>query len=740
MNIFKTLQVVNAGLLILLFTIFGRAVEDSQKELTIIPERVTEIIKVDGNFTEEIWSKSPVSGEFLTFSPVYGETLGQRTAVWMAYNDKNLYFALKCYDSEPDGIKTSISKRDNIVTDDWIGVIIDTMGNHQSSCEFYVNPNGIQEDGIASAVTKGNVDISPDFVWESAGKITGDGYQIEISIPLESIRFKGGSEVKMGIMFMRNINRLGKMGSWPEIKVGQTQFNHMAKVIYKNLTKGLNLEILPNFTYNMTRERQNNPDWQDSDISKNIGASLKYGITSSITTEATFNPDFSQVESDAFQVEVNQRYPIFYSEKRPFFMEGMNAFDFGLVSMGMMTSAVHTRQIIDPGWSAKISGTSGKMLYAVLVANDEAPGHPWEKNQNPYEGKDAFWGIARMKYNIGRDNSIGILYSGRFFAGGSNNVLGADFQYRFLKYARLNLSYLNSRTREPGETGMNDGYGINAMVEYETRAFYSRVTYERYDDDFTMYSAFLMRNNLSRSQFLFAKSVYPKTKGTASWIQKIDPYIVYTKLHDFATGLDDTDWGLGIRIYFTKSGYVRIIYHDTEEAWQGELFKLKYVNTLARVQLFKWLYVQGSYQLGDKIYYHPEEPFLGYGPTWGLELSLQPNIKSHFLFEWLQNTLYHKMDNHRVYTVDIYNLLASYQFNRYFFIRGALRFNNLQKKLLTDFLASFTLIPGTVMHLGYGSIYEQKEWRDNQWIYGHGDMLNVKNGFYFKISYLWRIR
>ncbi len=130
-------------------------------------------------------------------------------------------------------------------------------------------------------------------------------------------------------------------------------------------------------------------------------------------------------------------------------MESMDVFDFGLISQGMMSSAVHTRRIIDPEWAAKLSGSSGKMAFNVLAANDSAPGLAEEGEANPYAGENAYWGIARVKYTLGSDNSLGILYSGRYFAGGKNNVLGADIQYRFFKNARLKMSYLYSSTGEP---------------------------------------------------------------------------------------------------------------------------------------------------------------------------------------------------------------------------------------------------------------------------------------------------
>ncbi len=725
---------------IFLSTHFIHAVELQENGKIIIPDEAAETIKIDGVLSEKIWGLPPISEEFITFLPVFGEVLDQKTKIWMAYDNRNLYFAFKCFDIEPNKIKTSISRRDTIASrDDAIGVVIDVMGNKQTSYEFYVNPSGIQEDGLTSAVNGWSYDNSPDFVWESGGKIVDDGYQVEICIPLESIRFKSGKEVKMGIIFMRNVTRLGRIGAWPGIEAGQTQFNAMAAAIYKRFKKGLRLEVLPNVVYSRNVERENGSSWGDSDTSTNIGTSIKYGITSAITSEATVNPDFSQVESDAFQVLVNQRYPVFYSEKRPFFMEGMDVLDFGLISQGMMVSAVHTRRIIDPDWAAKLSGTTGKMAFNVLAANDKAPGLAREGEVNPHENENAVWGIARARYSLGSDNSLGILYSGRYFAGGKNNVLGADFQYRFFKNVRLKVSYLYSNTREPDQEEVQNGNGLNAMLEYSTRGISTFAAYECYSQDFLMYSAFQNRTGVGRGILYVGPNLYLNTQKI-KWIQKITPHIQYSRLYDFGTRMFDTNWLAGLDTYFIPGGFLKLEFRQEKEAWLGQLFNQDYFFASGRVQLFKWLFMQASYRYGDQVYYHPQEPCLSTGNTLTLGMILQPGVRLSLDFQFWHSALYRESDRQKLYSVDIINLLAAYQFNKYFFVRAAVRYDNYQEKLLTDFLASFTLIPGTVIHLGYGSLYEKKAWENNQWVPGQDSFLNMKNGLFFKVSYLWRIR
>lgn len=711
------------------YFVLAMEVKEEEKAFIIIPDQVSQSIKIDGDLNEEIWKSPSLNKPFITFEPNYGQVLSQETRIWAAYNRKDLFFAFKCYDTEPNKIKTSISQRDKMFRDDFIGVILDSMYNKQSAYEFYVNPNGIQGDISNSAVS--GQDLAPDFVWKSAGKITREGYQVEIRIPLESIRFKKAKEVKMGIIFIRQISRTGNIGTWPEKEAGQTEFNAMAAITYEGLKKGLNLEILPNFTYSTDKEKQDDGDWGENETSQNIGIALKYGITSSITAEATIYPDFSQVESDVFQVEVNQRYPIFYSEKRPFFMEGMNVFDFSTIMDGLMIAPVHTRRILDPGWAAKLSGTAGKMNFAFLAANDRAPGREINKT--------ALFGIARAKYNIGSDNSIGVLYSGRHFDDQKNDVLGLDFQYRPFKHLRTSISYLHSTTTESEGDPVKNGDGWNVMLQYHTPKIDLLTGYEYYGKDFAMATAFQKRIGINGGYIGIGPRFHIKSKKI-KWFQMVQPFFRYATLNDLFTKINDSLRTIGVNMYLARQGWITLQYRNQKEAWAGELFNKRYFHSLGQIQLFKWLYLFELIFIGDEIYYHPTDPFLGNIKTFNLMVTLEPSIKLNVSFDYWYSSFKEKQTNQEIYTVNIYNLHTTYQFNKYFFLRGILRYDSYQEKLLTDLLASFTLIPGTVVHLGYGSLYLRNQWQGDRWVPGQGDLLKMKEGLFFKASYLWRIK
>ncbi|MDH5715793.1 MAG: DUF5916 domain-containing protein, partial [Candidatus Aminicenantes bacterium] len=639
------------------------------------------------------------------------------------------------YDTEPEKIKTSITKRDNMFADDWVGLSLDSLGNKQNSYDLFVNPNGIQGDILNSAV--GGEDVSPDFVWYSAGMLTDEGYQAEISIPLRSIRFKSGQEVNMGILFWRRISRLGISGSWPDIKPGYGLFNVHAAVVYRDLKSPLNLELLPSFTYGRNSDRENPGSWAETEVSHDIGMGIKYGITSSVTADLTLNPDFSQVESDAFQVEVNQRYPIFYTEKRPFFMEGVDILDFALIPHGNMYTAVHTRRIVDPNWGAKLTGTLGKTSFGILAAGDQWPGLAWDDEVNPFEGKTAHFTIARGKYSLGGENYIGGLYSGREFAGGYNRVVGGDVMYRFLKHHHASLSLMQSYSGELEGGPGTSGSAFNCFYRYFTKPLGILVTYERYGTDFRMDSAFFERIGISSGKIWIGPSFYPNPEKV-SWLKRINPNFIAVYLHDFTTNMDDRFLSLSTEFNFTKQGYLEIGYILESESWVNQTFEQANFELNGGVQITNWLRLGGNFFRGDRIYYDPVNPYLGWGNSGGINFTFQPSVKLSQYFEFYHTDLYRSSDDQKIYEVNIFNTRTTYQFNKYLFARAIFQYNSYQQKLLTDLLGSFTFIPGTVIHLGYGSIYEKRDWQQNKWIYGLGNMLNMRRSLFFKASYLWR--
>jgi hypothetical protein len=410
-----------------------------------------------------------------------------------------------------------------------------------------------------------------------------------------------------------------------------------------------------------------------------------------------------------------------------------------LLEYGMLVSPIHTRRIVDPGWAAKVSGSSGKLNFAVLAANDRSAGRPWDIGINPHEGKSALFGIVRAKYNLGADNHLGVLYTGRHFQGERNDVGGIDFSYRFSKHLRLGLSYLHSATQQEEGSPVKQADGWNALVRYVSPRVIFMSSYERYGTDFYMATAFQNRVGVSRFWLGIGPYINVKIKQIP-WLKRIVPYFHYAHLLDLGTNMKDISRVYGLYMNFRPKSELYLEYRVEDEAWKGIPLHKNYFISLGYIQLFKWLYLSADTYFGEEIYYTGNPPFLGNEGTVSVGLTLQPSSKLQTTIDYTHSNFKDKQTRQEIYSLDLYNLNTTYQFNKYFFLRGIIRYDSLQEKLLTDFLASFTLIPGTVVHLGYGSLYLKNQWQNNHWVPGQGELLRMREGLFFKASYLWRIQ
>ena len=277
---------------IVLFTINLRA----QDRQDFRVPRAAEPPKIDGILDDDVWQQEPmVLGDWISYNPLRGDKMptGLRTEVRIAYDDRDIYFAFHCFDNEPDKIRTTISRRDNAFSDDWIAMSLDSAGTGQTAYHLFVNPSGIQMDALNTSASGEQFDA--DLVWYSVGKVTSDGYVVEIRLPLQSIRFSGGDQVRMGILFFRKISRIGVSYSWPDMPPGQWVFDRHAHLLFDNLKQPQLIEALPSVTYGVSQTRATPDLWNAAAGKAAVGLSGKFGITSNITLDGTINPDFSQV-------------------------------------------------------------------------------------------------------------------------------------------------------------------------------------------------------------------------------------------------------------------------------------------------------------------------------------------------------------------------------------------------------------------------------------------------------------
>jgi hypothetical protein len=712
----------------------GKVAAPARAELR--PHRVRTAPSIDGTLDDVAWQDPPLeTGPWLSYNPLHGDSIPQQTKVWIAYDADYIYLAFQCDDPEPSAIKTSITRRDNIWADDWVGVSLDALGTGQVSYHLMSNPSGVQLDMLNSVA--GGEDQSPDFVWDSAGRLNAAGYAVEMRVPLQTIRFRGGTDVRMGVLFWRRVSRTGVSVSWPALEPGKWVFEKHAALVFGDLQPRLPREVIPSTTYSRRLERESSGRWGAADDEGEIGLSAKYGLTSTVTLDATVNPDFSQVESDAFQVEVNQRFPIFFSEKRPFFMEGAGIFTLaGQGSDNSLQRAVHTRQIVDPVFGSKVTGSAGRLSFGTLTALDQAPGRSVPSG-DPLEGKDRLFNILRGQYSLGPSNYAGALIVDSEFAGGFNRVVGADLSWRVNSTQRVSGFLLASASREPSTDRSKNGVGAQAGYEFSTRRVAMAGFVEHYDPGFEMQTAFINRVGISSGWGYAEYNFYPD-KDRYPWLRRVSPFSFTQGGHDKNAGGNDLLQVTGVRLSFTRQGFVRIDRFDGFESWAGRRFDRGNWRLQANAQLYRWLFAEGQLLTGAAVFYDPTDPFQGRIDDLRLGVTLQPSGRLSQAVTYRYIAFDRAANGERVYDIDIIYSRTTYQFSRQFFVRAIAQFDSSRYRVLTDFLASYELRPGTVVYVGYGSLIERREFIDGEWVLGRGTYEPTQRGLFFKASYLHR--
>jgi hypothetical protein len=656
------------------------------------PTRAATAPKIDGILDDGIWAGEPQPlGTWVSYNPLRGEQAEEKTLVWVAYDDEALYFAFRCLDTQPDRIRTNITRRDNFSGDDWVGLSLDSSRAGQLAYHLFVNPSGIQSDALQSGTT--GEDNSPDFVWQSASRKDDGGWSAEIRIPMETIRFRSGSDVRMGVLFWRRLSRTGVSTAWPEIRPGQWVFESNAAMVFDNLQARRLLDVIPSVTLSGAQGRQNRARWNPVTGDADVGASIKYGVTSAVTLDATINPDFSQVESDAFEVEINQRFPVFFSEKRPFFMEGMGLFNIaGTGGDATMRTAVHTRTIIDPSAGLKLTGSSGRHTFGLLSSSDVAV----------EEGRRLVT-VGREVMNFGQGQYVGLLVTDTEHGTDYNRVMGGDAAVKRGDRFLANASFLSTHSQSTvGQR--SQGIGAQAKYSYSTRGYSFSGQVEHYDRGFRMDTAFINRVGLTRFWQYQDLNFYP-SHPKFRWIKRVNPFFWMTGAEDRTQGGTEAFYLPVLRFDLTRAGSLRLEYGRGHETYASQEFTNARVRVQGSAQIFRWLNLRGSAQKGPAIYYDDEAPFQGYRRAADVTVGFQPNSRFN------NNTSYNfvKFNNHatglHVYTVHIVNMRNTYQFTPRFFVRAVTQFDSSRRRMLGDFLASYELTPGTVVHAGYGTLF-----------------------------------
>jgi hypothetical protein len=466
---------------------------------------------IDGKLDDEVWKQAVKLKDFYQTTPGDNIAPSQPTEVLLGYDSRFLYVAFHCYD-DPAKVRANIAKRDDIFNDDYVGMLLDTFNDHRKAYEFDFNPFGIQQDGLWQDPIF-NEDFNPDFVMESKGMLTPDGYTVEIAIPFKSLHYEAGKNKLWGVHFYRRIKRINnEFDSWMPIDRSysgwMSQEGHISGL--EGISTEHNVELIPSLTVSETGKRKGTLSpaqinsglldpgkFVNEPVKLDPGLTGKYGLTPGVTLDFALNPDFAQVESDQLVVTANQRFPIFFPEKRSFFLEGTDIFS-------SLISAVNTRAIVDPDVAVKLSGKMGRNSFGVLVASDNGPGNLDENDrafitESPsfILGKDhpsaseiatvrfkqaqlqhlldknSFVAIIRLKRDVATGQSyVGFLGTSYNFAGNNSQLAGFDGLVSLNRRTTFSWQVLGSTSvndfffADTGKTLHRRGNGLGYSFDY----------------------------------------------------------------------------------------------------------------------------------------------------------------------------------------------------------------------------------------------------------------------------------
>ena len=446
--------------------------------------------------------------QFLQNQPVNDAPATERTEVYLGRTNTTLYIVFLCFDQHPELIRTHLARRENILKDDYVTVNLDTFQDRQRSVEFQVNPSGVQAD--ASWTETSGPDYSYDQVWDSEGRITRKGWMALLAIPFRSLRFPPRA-TDWGAVFWRNLPRNSEIDFWPRVSANVSgelsQEGTLRLGGLSGVTGSHNLQLNP---YSIGQNEHTlltldptNPFFSTRHLEGTGGGEGKAILKDSIVLDATINPDFSDVESDQPQFTVNQRYPVFFPELRPFFLENASYFATPL-------TLLYTRNIIRPDIGARVTGKLGHTNLGILAIDDREPGQTTQPGDPLYQSKAAFY-VGRLSRDLGKGSNLGLTYTDEEFGGGFNRIGGGDFTWRLDNHWTVLGQSVESATQQNNPhsaaavfpSGSSAGPATDIQVQRNGHAFNMFDEYQDISQGFTTQVGFLQTANI-RSDHLHA--------------------------------------------------------------------------------------------------------------------------------------------------------------------------------------------------------------------------------------------
>jgi len=707
----------------------------------------TSEIKVDGVLDEQAWEDAAVIKLPYEWLPGDNIPAPVDTDCMVTFDNKYLYIGFRCYDPEPGKIRAHLMDRDSMDTfiqDDHVSFMFDTFNAERRGFQFRVNPLGVQADAVL-AEAEGYEDFSWDLIWKSKAEITDWGYSLEIAIPFNQLRFPKSTDVQTwGFSAARSYprsvrHRIASHKRRRDVSCILCQVNKLTG--FQGMSTGWNVEIDPTLTASRTDARDPFPggSFQAGDEDIEPGISLRWGITPNLILNATANPDFSQVEADVAQLDVNTRFALYYPEKRPFFLEGA---DFFLTPI----QAVFTRTVADPHGGFKFTGKVGRNVFGFFGAYDRINNLTFPSNQGSTQGsvnEDVRSGVFRYRRDVGRGSQVGILYTGRMTDGYYNHVGGMDGFIRLSRTKELRFQYLHSETDYTDvtallygqRTGDFGGDAIDASFYHIGRNWFYGLQYRDRNPTFRADYGYVPRVDIRRYDITLQRMVWGKRD---SWFTGLAFGAQGGEVYDHSGTLTDQNVSVFCQYQGPLQSRVTLGYDRVKQRYLNEIYELDMVTWMNELKPAGGVHLSLTAQFGDSVDYSNarKADALRFVPFAEFSFGRHINLNINHSYERLN------LGVDKIYEANLSQVKLVFNFNVKTFIRAIVQYYDVSRNpalyvfpvdpkmqsIFTQFLFSYKLNPQTVLFLGYSDNY----------FGGTGiDITQTDRTFFVKLGYAW---
>ncbi len=699
---------------------------------------------------------------FVQRAPHDGEAPSQQTDVYLGYDHKNFYAVFVCFDREPGKVRAHLSRREDIFDDDTVELMLDTFQDQRRAYSFQVNPLGVQWDAIWTEVERQGVfdsdphfDISFDTLWYSRGKLTPQGFVAWMAIPFRSLRFTPGPSMRWGVVLNRSIVRENEDDFWPEIsrKVeGRLNQAGAAKGL-EGISPGRNMQFIPYGVFRSFRAPDftaSAPSFQQRDAQGRFGLDSKFIFHDNLVLDVTANPDFSEVESDDPQVTVNQRFEVFFPEKRPFFQENSDFFRTPI-------NLFFTRRIGNPSAGVRLTGKVGPYSLGVLAADDRDAGAGLPAS-SPLFGERAYFTVARVNRELPHQSSVGAIYTDWElpFDGEFNRIGGVDTRLKFGANWTARLQSVVSSTRhadgsyQAGPASLVEAAYTGSHLEYFSR-------YTDISPGFTTAAGFVNRVDVRDLRQAVSYQFRPKHSWVLSWEPSFNVNPVWahdgTRLDTFYSPFLQVT--LKHRTFFSLEPYTtfreRLRPQDffslsTDRDYHEHLSGASLTSTPVKLVTFT-----GQYYWGSSLNFVPPgtaEPFVAHLDSARAVVTLRPMTTLKIDNSYLFNRLRLSSGGASIFNNHIVRSKWNWQFTRELSLRMILQYTSTltnpahtflptSKQFNADFLVTYLVHPGTAIYVGYNSDLLNLD-PNTFALRPENRLINDSRQFFVKASYLLR--